>query len=140
VPISDLATVSGGVARQEVLAEIEERAPLPKGITSADAFSAVMCTFAQRMSGGEARDVLLGLPDTLRPLVTQCLAHRGEPATPFDGPQFLKRLGEHLGTTALVAEQIARAVFAAVKRILPDKEVGDVASQLPWELRDLWVS
>ena len=37
------------------------------------------------------------------------------------------------------AEAIARAVFAAVRRRLPQKEGQDVASQLPRDLKVLWM-
>jgi uncharacterized protein (DUF2267 family) len=56
----------------------------------------------------------------------------------FDREEFLGRLGEHLGTSPDHAEQAARAVFGATKRVLPPKEVDHVASQLPPALRALW--
>lgn len=121
-----------------VLDEIEIRVDLPRGMTAADAFSAVMCSLFDRLSGGEAQHVVLSLPELVRPLVERCLAHRGEAAGVFDREQFMERIASHLGTDLAAAEAIALAVFAGVKRLLPEKEVQDVTSQLPADLAALW--
>jgi uncharacterized protein (DUF2267 family) len=133
-------TESAEAARREIVGYVEENAALPLGVVAPDAISAVMCIFSERLSGGEARDLVLGLPDTVRPLLERCLLHRGEPAARFDREQFLQRIADHMGTTLWHAEQIARAVFAGVKRFLPDKEARDISSQLPPDLRALWES
>jgi uncharacterized protein (DUF2267 family) len=125
-------------ARRQVMAEIEANGALPEGLLAADAFEAVMCLLSGHLSGGEARDVLLSLPQSLQPLVTRCVLHRGEQAAVFDSGEFLSRLADHLGTSIDRAEQTARAVFGATKRVLPPKEVRDVAGQLPPDLRVLW--
>lgn len=125
---------------QRVLAAIATRAPLPPGTTAGDAFSAVMCALFDRVSGGEVRDVLLGLPASIRVLVEHCAVHRGERADVFHREQLLNRVQAHLGTEPDVTEAITREVFAAVARVLPAKEVHDVASQLPEDLRELWGS
>jgi len=128
-----------GAARNEVLEAIA-RADLPPEVDPAQAFAAVMCTVCQRLSGGEVQDVYLGLPATLRPLVAQCVLHRGEHAETFDRDELLRRIAAHLGVTDAQAEPVARAVFEAVKTVLPDKEIADVTSQLPQDLRDLWAA
>jgi uncharacterized protein (DUF2267 family) len=125
-------------ARRALVAEIEGRAALPRGVTGAEAFEAVMCLFSQRLSGGEARVVLLSLPESVRPLVTHCIQHRGEWPVAFDREQMLSRLADHLCTSAVQAEQITRVVFAATKRVLAPKECTDIESQLPPDLRELW--
>ncbi len=125
-------------ARRQLVAEIEENAALPEGVLAAEAFEAVMCLLTLRVSRGEARDVLMSLPQTLQPLLTRCTLHRGENAVTFDRDEFLHRLAQHLGTSVDRAEQTSRAVFAATKRVLPPKEVDDVSSQLPQDLRELW--
>jgi uncharacterized protein (DUF2267 family) len=124
--------------RLELLAEIEDRAPLPFGVSAVDALAAVVCTFSRRLSGGEARDVFLGLPDEVRSLVDRCLAGRDEGADVFDRGQLLARVASVLGTPAPVTEEIVCVVLAALQRVLPAKEIRDVGSQLPTDLRDLW--
>ena len=84
-------------ARRQVLADIDECGALPVGIVAAEAFEAVMCLFSQHVSGGEARDVLLSLPQSLRPLLARCLLHRGERAAVFDREAFLRAPGRALG-------------------------------------------
>jgi uncharacterized protein (DUF2267 family) len=139
VHVPTVSETEAEALRVDVLAKVERLGELPPGIDSAAAFMAVMCTFAQRLSGGEARHVLLGLPGTLRPFVTSCMLHRDEPAQPFGSDELLRRVSEHLGTSVTVAEDIVRAVFSAVKTCLPSKDVEDAASQLPPDLRALWL-
>lgn len=127
-------------ARHALLTEIAEHAPLPAGVTAVDAFAAVMCIFTQRLSGGEARDVLLGLPDALHPLIARCVRHRDEPGAVFDRDQLLRSVADDLGTAPPLAEWIILAVFAAVQHALPAKEVRDVARQLPADLGALWTA
>ncbi|HVJ92240.1 MAG TPA: DUF2267 domain-containing protein [Labilithrix sp.] len=127
-------------AHAQLFAEIEREGILPPEVDVADAFMAVMCIFSQRLSGGEARHVLLGLPNTLRPLVTTCMRHREEWADVFGRDELLRRVAHHLGTDEVTAERVVRAVFSAVKRTIPYKEVEDSASQLPPDLRDLWLT
>ncbi|MDB4955439.1 MAG: hypothetical protein JWO36_3008 [Myxococcales bacterium] len=138
--VADAASVTETSARQQLLAEIADRAPLPAGITAPDAFSAAMCTFSRHLSGGEARDVFLGLPESVRRLLERCLVHRHEQAAVFDRAELVNSVADELDTAPAVAEQIVRVVLAAVKRLLPTKQVHDVASQLPPDLREIWRS
>ena len=80
------------------------------------------------------------LPEGIRPRVQACARHRGERGEAFDYDQFLRRVAARLGVSAPKAEEIARTVFAAVRQTLPVKEQQDVASQLPWDLEQLWRS
>jgi uncharacterized protein (DUF2267 family) len=130
--------LSPEMAREQLVSDIERQALLPSGTRAEEAFAAVMCAFAMRLSGGEARHVNFALPAPLQPLVIHCLTHRDEAPTVFNRDQFISRLAVHLGTDPARAEQIARIVFDAVRGILPDEEIHDVSSQLPPELRDLW--
>lgn len=90
------------------------------GVTSEDAFSAVMCAFSERLSRGQAREVFLGLPEPLRPLVERCMLHRAEPGFVFGREELLRRTGDHLHLDAPRAEAIAHAVLAGLKRVLPE--------------------
>ncbi len=129
----------GEALRVDLFAKIERIGDLPPGVDSPTAFSAVMCTFAERLSRGEARHLLLGLPATLRPFVTSCFLHRDEPGTSFGRDDFVRRVASHLATSETVAEDVIRAVFSAVKTCLPSKDVQDASSQLPPDLRALWL-
>jgi uncharacterized protein (DUF2267 family) len=131
---------SPGSAAASVEAEIEQQRVLPPGVRGTDAAAAVLCVLAQRLSGGEARDLILALPAGLLPGVEACARHRGARVEAFDYDEFLRRVAAHLEVSQPEAEEIARTVFAAVQRTLPVKERRDVASQLPWDLEQLWRS
>jgi uncharacterized protein (DUF2267 family) len=124
--------------RLELLAEIEDRAPLPFGVSAVDALAVVVCAFSRRLSGGEARDVFLGLPDDVRELVDRCVADREEAAEPLDRERLIASVSDTLGAPTPIAEEITCVVLSALQRFLPTKEIRDVASQLPTDLRDLW--
>jgi uncharacterized protein (DUF2267 family) len=123
----------------DIEAEVEEQGVLPPGVRGTDAASAVLCVLAQRLTGGEAQDLVAALPKGLRTHLEGCVRYPLEQAEPFDRAEFLRRVANHLQVTEPQAEAIARAVFAAVQRRLPSVEVHDVASQLPRDLKDLWM-
>jgi uncharacterized protein (DUF2267 family) len=83
---------------------------------------------------------VLALPEAIRPLVERCAVDREESAGVSDRDQLVGRVAAELHTDAATAEEIARAVFAGVRRLLPDKEARDVTSQLPLDLAALWQS
>lgn len=134
------ATLSSEEARRMIEEEIAERVKLPPGVMSSDAFSAVMCTLSQRVSGGEARELVLGLPVSLRGLVDRCARHRAEASEVFGREELLRRVAVHLqlDPSSSETEPIVRAVFHAAKRVLPERATVDLGSQLPVDLRDLW--
>jgi uncharacterized protein (DUF2267 family) len=125
-------------ARDAIERDLERRSALPNHVTPAAAFSAVMCSFARRLSGGETRHVLLGLPAVVRPLLERCAAHHTEYADVFGRRELLHEIEDHLFVGHEVAEHIALEVLRAVKRNLPQHTIDEVASQLPPDLRELW--
>jgi uncharacterized protein (DUF2267 family) len=136
-------SIPGGPAttpRQAVEAEVERRVRLPDHVTADTAIKAVVEIFTQRLSGGEAFDLLLGLPDDLRRLAEGGVLARDEEASVFDRDTFVGAVAIRLRITHAEAEPLVLAVLAAVKRILPVKEIDDVAAQLPVDLRELWLS
>jgi uncharacterized protein (DUF2267 family) len=124
--------------QQRLLASIQAASELPPEVSAGDAFSAVMCLLAQRLSAGEARDLVLGLPRSLRPLVGRCALHGATEVATFDAGGLVTRVAAHLSTGEPQAHTIVRAVFRAVKDALPAEQVHQTAGQLPAELRALW--
>jgi hypothetical protein len=57
-------------ATADVEANIEQQGGLPPGMRGADAAAAVLCVLAQRLSGGEARDLVVTLPGRQRQIRT----------------------------------------------------------------------
>jgi uncharacterized protein (DUF2267 family) len=121
-------------------ADTEQQGVLAPGMRGTDAAAAVLCVLAQRLSRGEARDLVAGLPESLRPRVQACARHRGERGEAFDYDEFRRRVAAHLDISEPDAEDTARAVFAAVRRTLPLKEQRDIIDQLPRDLEQLWRS
>jgi putative intracellular protease/amidase/uncharacterized protein (DUF2267 family) len=95
------------------------------------AIEATLVTLGERISEGEARDLARHLPDSLTRLIVQ----RG-PAQGFGADEFFRRVAEREGTDAEAAERHARAVVAALARREGRKELHDMISQLPHELRE----
>jgi uncharacterized protein (DUF2267 family) len=124
--------------RRAVEKDLDRRAKLPPHVTPSAAFAATMCIFAHRLSGGETRHVLLGLPPAMRALVESCATHREERAAVFGRDELLREVGEHLATDATETARIVREVLRAAKRALPQRTIAEIESQLPADLRELW--
>ena len=125
---------------RQALDDIERSGALPPRIGARDAFASVMCLFEQRLSGGEAREMLLGLPRTLRPFVERCMLERREEPTTFGLEELSANVAQDLGVELPEADAIVAAVIAAVTRVLPEEELARVASQLPDDLRAVWLA
>jgi uncharacterized protein (DUF2267 family) len=96
------------------------------------AVRATLKTLAERLSGGEARDIAAELPPELRPLLED-----GRRAEPFDLREFLRRVAEREGVPQELAARHARAVFVALGVALSADELHDLASELPNDFGDL---
>ena len=84
---------------------------------------ATLTTVAERIDGGEARDLAAQLPTGLRPYAFAA----GETAERFGFDVFVQRIAGRADIDPAVAEAGARAVFDSA-------EYDDVVSQLPAEL------
>lgn len=125
--------------REQLLRDIEKSVVLPARVSAGAAFATVMSLFAGRLSRGEARRLLLGLPRTVRPiLVARGVLERRERPLTFDREELTAHVAAELGMTLDESEALVAAVLAAVTRVLPHDEIEHVASQLPSDLRRLW--
>ncbi len=93
---------------------------------------ATLETLAERLSAGEARDIAAQLPPELAPY----LPPRGD-AEGFDVEEFLRRVAEREGVRVPTAEEHARAVFAALRRVVDPDEIEDLAAELPKDFAPL---
>jgi uncharacterized protein (DUF2267 family) len=96
------------------------------------AVRATLETLAERLSGGEARDIAAELPPELRPFLTD-----GRRPEPFDLREFLHRVSEREGVPEDIAARHVRAVFVALGVALSADELDDMASELPKDFGDL---
>lgn len=119
--------------------DVQRYIELPTRVAPQQAVEAVMCTLAERLARGEARDVVESLPPSVRPLLVRCaIQERGEPGETFDREELLRRVSDRLNVDPGVAAPIIRAVFAAVRERMPAHEAQDVASQLPRDICTIW--
>jgi putative intracellular protease/amidase/uncharacterized protein (DUF2267 family) len=105
------------------------------GDTAERATEATLRTLGERISEGEAKDLARHLPDSLAGLIVQPGDAQGFPAD-----EFFRRVAEREGTDPETAERHAAAVVAALARREGRKELHDMISQLPRELRDRLLS
>jgi uncharacterized protein (DUF2267 family) len=124
---------------EELLDEVRRGTPVPANVSAEEAFSAVICTLAQRVTGGEALHLFSSLPREIHPLLARCTIHRSsEAAARFGYDELVERVANHLGVPREDAEKVTVAVIRAVTKRLPEQEVQHVASQLPQDIRELW--
>jgi uncharacterized protein (DUF2267 family) len=95
--------------------------------------SATLTTLAERISGGEARDLAAQLPETAK----DPLCSTGEPAEAFGADEFVRRVGDRAHVEPDRAEDVARAVLITVREAVTPGEFDDVTSQLPQDYRTL---
>jgi uncharacterized protein (DUF2267 family) len=119
------------VDRDHFIAGVEHEAGIPRD-EAERAVEATLTTLAERISGGEARDIAKQLAPDLRPLLTD-----EDQAEPFGYKEFLRRVAEREGVPPGVAERDARAVFAELGRAVTHDEIADMASELPREFAPL---
>lgn len=93
---------------------------------------ATLDTLGERISSGQAQDLARQLPPELRPLL-----ERTDRAQPFGVDEFLARVAEREGTSPDRARDHARAVFATLGAAVSQKEIEDVAAELPKDFTSL---
>ncbi|WP_437312983.1 DUF2267 domain-containing protein [Sorangium sp. So ce385] len=123
---------------EQIFRQVEQSGALPPHLGAPEAVGAALCTLSRRLSGGEARDLASALPSTIQAIVQPCATHRDDDPEVFGRREFLETLAEHLHIDTDQARAVSHAVFAAVEREIPTKEVTDIESQLPADLKELW--
>lgn len=88
---------------------------------------AVLATLAERITGGEARDLAAQLPVPL----SNMLMPAQEPAESFSFDEFVRRTAERAGANYGVAESAVDAVLVTLRDAVTPDEFDDVLSQLP---------
>jgi uncharacterized protein (DUF2267 family) len=93
---------------------------------------ATLTTLAERLSRGQARDLLQQLPAEMKPWL-----YTGSAAEGFDVDEFLRRVAEREGVDVETAERHARAVFFALGQTVSADEIADIAEELPQDFEPL---
>ena len=94
---------------------------------------AALRVLAERISGGEARDLAAQLPGELK----ADLEPPQENAQSFDANEFARRMAERSGLSAAEAEAALVAVLTTVRAAVTPGEFDDVLSQLGEEFAEL---
>ena len=118
------------VSAETFLAKVADRAGLdPAGARRAA--DAVLETLAERIAGGEVRDLIAQLPAELHEPLKRgdALSHGAARRMPAD--EFVLHVAEREGVAPGDALRHARAVFATLREAVPEQEFLDVTAQLP---------
>jgi uncharacterized protein (DUF2267 family) len=115
------------------IATVEREADVPHD-QAERAVSATLETLAERISGGEARDLAEQLPPELQDMVDKT-ADNGPKA--LSAEEFLQRVQAREHVPIGKAREHVRAVFAALRQTVSSEEIADLAAQLPRELEML---
>jgi uncharacterized protein (DUF2267 family) len=111
---------------------VEQRADV--GRERAEALiQATLRTLAERISGGEARDLADQLPEELQ----APLKEAGEAADTFGVDEFVRRVADRAGEDIATAAAGARAVMITIREAVPRSDFDDITAQLPNNFIDL---
>jgi uncharacterized protein (DUF2267 family) len=94
------------------------------------ASEAVMETLAERIAGGEVDDLAEQLPEDLHPALERGKASSGGKAQKMSLDEFIERIADRERVSYEQALEHARAVFAALRDTVTEKEFSDILSQL----------
>jgi uncharacterized protein (DUF2267 family) len=115
---------------ERFITTIEQRASI-SWIDAERAARATLQTLAERISGGQARELAEEEPQHLR----RWLLADGEDAAEFGVGEFIRRVAEREGVGPETAEQHARGVLIALARLVRGDEITRLAAQLPSEYK-----
>jgi uncharacterized protein (DUF2267 family) len=110
---------------------VAERAGLSRE-EAADLTRATLETLADRLSGGEARDLAVRLPE---PMGESLRGKKGMAAGNFGLEEFVRRVSEHAGLTVKETTDGVRAVFRTLADVVPSDHFDQAMSQLPGDFR-----
>jgi uncharacterized protein (DUF2267 family) len=121
------------VEYKEFVQAVQDRTDLSRQ-ESADLSRATLECLAERLSGGEAIQLSMQLPDGLR----EYLTGRSKPqAERFGLDEFVRKVSEHTGLTVEETTRGVGAVLATLREAVSTSEYEDVMSQLPGEFSEL---
>ncbi|HEX7745045.1 MAG TPA: DUF2267 domain-containing protein [Micromonosporaceae bacterium] len=114
------------------LDSVARRAGLP-ATEAANVTRATLVTLAERISGGQARDLAAQLPQEVRGY----LHKEEETAERLDLAEFLHEVRARAGVDDRRAGEGARAVLTTVRDVVSPDEFNDMVSELPKDIRQL---
>jgi uncharacterized protein (DUF2267 family) len=123
---------AGELGADEFISRVAERTGLESS-AARRAAEAVLETLAERISGGEVEDLIARLPRELHPPLKVGAGLSSGVARKMSLDEFVQRVAEREGVSAVEAREHTRAVLATLREAAGDDEFFDVTSQLPDE-------
>jgi uncharacterized protein (DUF2267 family) len=120
------------VDHKEFVDAVAQRSGLTRQ-EAVDLTNATLEALAQRLSGGEVRQLAMYLPEPL----THSLKSREQGAAKFGLYEFIQKVREHTGLTESETTEGVRAVLTTLRDAVPEDEFKDVMSQLPRDFSNL---
>ena len=119
----------------EFIAQVQRRADLDSRDEADRAVCAALETLAERLAGGEAKDLASQLPPEIAIYLEQPLAGAGED---YSLDEFFQRVSDREGIALPEAAFHARIVCGLVSEVVTMGEIENVRAQLPAEFRQLF--
>jgi uncharacterized protein (DUF2267 family) len=115
---------------KELIRAVADRTSLSRE-ESADITRAVLQGLASQLSEGEARRLIVDLPDPLAEQLPEPRRRRKKGAHPVGVDDFISRLSERTGLTGEDARAGTGAVLAVLREALGEEEYRHLVGQLP---------
>ena len=133
------ATIAHAVQQtQEWLKELRDNADLADEATALSVLRAVLHQLRDRLSVEEAVDFAAQLPTIVRGIYYEGWRPARAPQKVRTKRKFLDQVTLKLLPHPIPPEPAVRNVFALITHHCDPGEIGDVVSQMPSELQDLW--
>ena len=120
----------------EFIAKVQRRADLDSQEEAMLAIGATLATLAERLAGGEAKDLASQLPPEIGVFLLQPYAGIGDP---FGLEEFFRLVSERAGIDLQDASLQARVVIGVLCEAVSMGEIENVRSQLPQDIRQLFM-
>lgn len=119
----------------EFMAQIQYRADFDSVNEAELAVHAVLETLAERLAGGEAKDLASQLPPEIAVYLMQSMAGAGES---FSLDEFFTRVSEREGVALTEATFHTRVTLGLVSEVVTMGEITNIRDQLPAEYHQLF--
>jgi len=120
---------------EEFITQVQRRADLGSRKEEERATRATLETLAERLAGGEAKDLAAQLPHELAAYLQQPLAGIGES---LSLAEFFQRVSQREGVALPDASYHARVIIALLSEVVTMGEIENVKAQLPADFRQLF--
>jgi uncharacterized protein (DUF2267 family) len=129
--------------RAEFIDAVKKELGIESHAYAALGIEAVLATLHERLTEGQAGHIEAHLPKEIKLIWSRGLSEKL--LASWRGPRKMTKR-EFLGIVQdrsflpdrAKSEYLVRGVFKTLKRQLPEKEVADVAAQLPRDLKNMW--